>query len=123
MVLWFGFFPLLAAPPILVSVSPSNGAIDILNSASIEFTFDQPMDEDTLVPGFSGIAASINFSPSINLSPSWNLESTVITMEPDESLGLFTPGTQCTWTFNPAGAFVTLKSAKGEALAMRTGIF
>lgn len=81
------------------------------------------MDEDTLVPGVSGFAGSINFSPSITLSPSWNSDSTVLTMESDEFLGLFIPGTQYTWTFNPAGAFFTLTSTGGEALGMRTGTF
>lgn len=81
------------------------------------------MDEETLSPGFASLVGSISFIPSITLSPSWDSESTVLTMEPDEFFGLFSPGTQYTWTFNPPGAFMTLKSAAGEALAMRTGNF
>lgn len=120
---WVSVSPLLAAPPVLVSVLPDNGAVDVSKSELIVFTFDQPMDEETLSPGFGTFAGSINFSPSINLSPSWDSESTVLTMEPNEFLGLFTPNTQYTWTLNPPGAFMTLKSAAGDPLAMRTGNF
>lgn len=112
-----------AAPPALVSVSPANGAVNVPATASIVFTFDQPMDEESLVPGFGAFKGSINLSPAIVLAPSWNDDSTVLTMAANEFTGAFQSGTKYTWTFNPAGAFATLKSAAGEAMVSITGEF
>lgn len=111
--------------PRLVSVSPANGATDVSPASSVVFIFDQEMD--TSVPPIPGAPpfslGNYQFGPvavSGLFSGSWGADRHTLTFQP---LAAVAPGTTVTWSLNPVGTAVPLKSATGQALAVTNGSY
>jgi len=109
--------------PTLVSVSPALGATNAAPRGSVVFVFDQAMDTTTPLLATIGtlVIGNYDFSPaSVNLllSGSWGADRRTLTIKPSGPIPL---DTTVTWTLNPAGATVPLKSATGQPLQTATG--
>ena len=111
--------------PRLVSVTPASGATDVSPSSAVSFVFDQDMDTSVPLvasapPFFIG---NYQFTPpnvSALFSGSWSADGRTLTFEPAISIA---PGTMVTWTLNPSGTTVPLRSALGEPLATTNGSY
>src|SRR5947207_5383647 len=109
--------------PTLASVSPAIGATNAAPRGSAVFVFDQAMDTTTPLLATIGnlVIGNYEFSPaSVNLllSGSWGADRRTLTIKPSGPIPL---NTTVTWTLNPAGATVPLKSATGQPLETVTG--
>jgi hypothetical protein len=109
--------------PTLVSVSPAVGATNAAPRDSVVFVFDQAMD--TTVPLLATIGTIVignyEFSPStVNslMGGSWGADRRTLTFKPSGPTPL---NTAVSWTLNPSGSTVPLKSATGQPLQTVTG--
>ncbi|MBI3415120.1 MAG: Ig-like domain-containing protein [Verrucomicrobia bacterium] len=109
--------------PKLVSVSPANGFTGVSPTSPVTFTFDQTMDTSVKLtasfPPFS--IGNYDFKPAnvgILFNGSWGADQKTLTFKTSFAV---TPGTTVTWTLNPSGTQVPLKSATGVPLALATG--
>src|SRR6266568_5504746 len=109
--------------PQLVSVSPAIGATNAAPRDSVVFLFDQTMDTTIPLQATIGTIAIGNyeFTPAtVNslMSGSWGADRRTLTFKPSGPIAL---NTTVSWTLNPAGATVPLKSATGQLLQTFTG--
>lgn len=112
------------AAPVLVSVTPANGATGVGAAAPLVFVFDQAMDVTVLLrPSVGGFAGNFEIIPS-NLAPlftgSWGEDRRTLTLQPFFAVP---PGQTITWTLNPPGTIAPLKSQAGVALATVSGSY
>jgi hypothetical protein len=110
-------------PPKLVSVTPTNNATDVSASSPVVFVFDQAMDTSTPLQASAApiLIGNYDFYPaniSALFSGSWSADMRTLTFQP---LSSFPFGTFVTWTLNPSGTTVPLKSTNGEPLALTSG--
>lgn len=116
---------LAQTPPVLVSVSPANGATQVPTTSSLVFVFDQDMEASPLLiqstPGLIGSYAVT--APGFNqtLAASWGADKRTLTIKP----AIQFPYSTFTWTLNPEGAlaFFRIKSQAGVELATVSGTF
>jgi len=110
--------------PKLVSVNPADGATDAAPRGSVVFTFDQEMDRTPLLLSVPNLViGNYQFTPaSVNnlLNGTWNADRKTLTFQPSGPIPL---NTSVTWTLNPAGTAVPLKSATGLPLETTTGSY
>jgi hypothetical protein len=109
--------------PQLASVSPASGATNAAPRDSVVFVFDQAMD--TTIPLLATIGTifvgNYEFTPTTVyslMSGSWGADRRTLTFKPSSPIPL---NTAVSWTLNPAGTTVPLKSAAGQPLATVTG--
>lgn len=111
--------------PVVVSVTPENGATSVPTTSPLVFVFDQAMD--TAVPviqSTAGLVGSFSIeAPGFNqiLSATWGSDEKTLTISPT----IQWPYATLTWTLNPAGAldFFKLRSKGGVQLAQISGGF
>jgi len=109
--------------PKLVSIMPANGATDVSPTTAVSFVFDRDMDTNVMLvpsaPPF--VVGNYHFAPSTVLfTGSWGSDRRTLTFE---SASIILPNTLVTWTLNPAGTTVPLKSTGGQPLAATNGSF
>jgi hypothetical protein len=104
--------------PQLASVSPASGATNAAPRDSVVFVFDQTMD--TTIPLLATIGTifigNYEFTPAtVNslMRGSWGADRRTLTFKPSSPIPL---NTAVSWTLNPAGSTVPLKSATGQPL-------
>jgi len=114
-----------AAPPVLASVTPEDGATQVPTTSNLEFVFDQEMDTSTfLIQSSPGLIGSFQVvAPGFNqtLTGTWNADKRSFTIKPVIQF----PYNTFTWTLNPEGAlaFFRIKSKAGVELATVSGTF
>ena len=109
--------------PTLVSVTPAAGETDVDPSSSLTFVFSEAMNVSIppLVgntPGFSG-----NFQvtpPTVTYSGTWLEDGRTLKLSPNFPVS---EDTVVSWTLNPAGTSLPLRSATGHNLATVSGSF
>ena len=114
--------------PVLVSVTPANGATQVPASTSLVFVFDQDMDDSVpLFPSGPGFAGTFDISsPGLNfqVTGTWSDDQRTLTVTSEADNNEFANGAY-SWTLNPPGSFVVLriKSLAGIDLATTSGTF
>ncbi len=112
-------------PPVVVSVSPPDGATQVPTQTKLVFTFDQPMDTTVvLLQSAPGLVGSFEVTaPGFNqvLVATWGPDQRTLTVEPAVPF----PYATFSWTLNPPGvqSFFQIKSAEGTPLPTVSGTF
>lgn len=122
---FIALLPALCAqtPPQLVSVTPAIGETNAAPRDSVVFVFDQAMDLTPLLTTAGAIVGNYQFTPinaQSGFTGSWSADRKTLTFVRSLSLAL---NTEVTWTLNPAGATLPLKSVGGVPLATTTGVY
>jgi hypothetical protein len=110
--------------PMVLSLTPTNGATAVATNSSIVIVFDQDMK--TAVFPFETIGGFIgNFAlqpTNIFASGSWAADKRTLTLKPSQS---FPYETNVIWTLNPTGttSLPRFSSASGQLLATVSGSF
>ncbi|HZR21203.1 MAG TPA: Ig-like domain-containing protein, partial [Verrucomicrobiae bacterium] len=108
-------------PPTILSVSPTNGAVNVPPLSPLVFTFDEDMDTNIQVVADTSNTANAGFSPSASYSNGvWSADRRSLTFP---SLGQLPLGFVVSWTLNPPGAGLLLQNLAGEPLARSVGSF
>lgn len=108
--------------PTIASVTPVSGATGVPQNTTLVFVFDQAMTT-TPAPIQSNAAflGSFIIQPAgILFSAAWGADGKTLTLTSPTPLPA---NTQCTWTLNPSGTLLPIKSASGSFLAMVSGNF
>lgn len=111
--------------PVLVSVTPAEGATGVGATTPLVFVFDQAMDVTVpifaSVPGLVGSFETTPASVGQQMFGTWSDDGRTLTLQPSQvPLGI-----TVNWTLNPPGAlsFVQIKSQAGVALATVSGSY
>lgn len=95
-------------PPVIVSVSPADGALGVRGDTNLVITFSEPMDRVTTQAAYQ--SADI---PAAGVTFSWNSNSTVLTVDPIVDL----PYAEGTAPSSPARQFAISITDTAEDLA------
>jgi hypothetical protein len=108
-------------PPNIISISPTNRAVEVPPLSSLVFTFDEDMDTSVQVVATGTSTANCGFSPSGTFSNGvWSADKRTLTFAP---LGQLALGVVVSWALNPSFAGAPLKNAYGEPAAYSLGSF
>ena len=116
-------FTFAQSAPVLVSVTPPNGDTNAAPRGSVIFEFDQTMEATPLQATIPMVLvgnyqfAPANVSTLFN-SSFWSADRKTLTFMPSGAIPL---NTAVTWTLNPAGTPIPLRSAAGVELATVSG--
>ncbi len=114
-----------AAAPVVLSVSPAEGATQVPTTTPLVITFDQAMDTTVQpvgsVTGFTGNFEVKAPGSNINFFGNWSADGKTLTITPTPQYLYAT----YVWTLNPPGvlSFLQLKSKTGVALTTVSGTF
>ncbi|MCW5550811.1 MAG: Ig-like domain-containing protein [Verrucomicrobiae bacterium] len=111
--------------PQIVSVTPTNGAVDVATNSTIVILFDRDMDTTVIPIGTISGAFIGNFEiqPStVFFTGSWGLDKRTLTLQSAAALPF---NTTISWTLNPPGGtlFSPLASAANEPVETVSGSF
>ncbi len=111
--------------PKLVSVSPADGDTNAAPKGTVVFEFDQAMDITTPLQATVStvVIGNYQFTPAFvntQFTGRWGADRRILTFQPGLAIAL---NTAITWTLNPAGTKVPIKSASGQPLETITGSF
>jgi hypothetical protein len=108
-------------PPKIISISPTNRAVEVPPLSPLVFTFDEDMDTSVQVVATGSSTANCGVSPSGTFSNAvWSADKRTLTFTP---LGQLPLGIVVSWDLNPASAGSSLKNLYGEPLAYTLGSF
>ncbi|MSU61607.1 MAG: hypothetical protein EXS31_04280 [Pedosphaera sp.] len=102
--------------PKLVSVTPASGDTNAAPWGAVVFEFDQAMDiTNPLQTSVTTILiGNYQFTPAylnLQFSGSWGADRRILTFQPGVAIPL---NTAITWTLNPTGTTIPIKSATGR---------
>jgi hypothetical protein len=111
--------------PKVESISPPSGATNISPSRELVFTFDLPMDTNVVPVGsfppfLVGNYEILPATAGAQFQPTWSADGRELRLKP---AGTLPAGTTVTWTLNPIGTTLPLKSAAGKELAKTNGTY
>lgn len=109
------------ASPVLVSVTPADGAIAVPVNSSVVFAFDvEFVYNPFMFSSTFGFKSAIQWSPNVNFSYAVSPDGTTLTCTPSAAMPA---NTTITWTLNPIGATLPFMDYDGDELAFTTGSF
>ena len=96
-------------PPKIISISPTNRAVEVPPLSPLVFTFDEDMDTSVQVAASGTSTANCSFSPSGTFSNGvWSADKRTLTFAP---LGQLPLGVAVSWDLSPSFAGVPLKNS------------
>jgi hypothetical protein len=107
-------------PPTILSVSPTNRAVEVPPLSSMVFTFDEDMDTSVQVVATGTSTANCGFSVGVFSNAVWSADKRTLIFT---SMGQIPLGTLINWDLNPNSAGNPLKNSYGEPLAYSLGSF
>lgn len=107
--------------PKIISVSPTNRAVEVPPLSPLVFTFDQDMDTNIQVVASGANNQNCGFSPTGSYSNGlWSADRRTLTFP---SLGQLPLGVVIGWDLNPPAAGAPLQNLFGEPVAFTSGSF